>query len=851
MDPYNLSERFKSVGINSTKKEDADPYNLQERFRSVGINTTKNSGQSGLQTGTQIESTAGSPSFRFANNVLEGAMPTAQRQNPAQLLRQMSRYGSTLGTTMGERLAMVPSTYAEAAKTAPSTVTVENNLDIKEGIAQQIRDLQKQLAEAEEARRKAPTIQHAEAADTKISSINNQINKAKQALLEEIQKEPAKTISVGSPLTEIGIKAMEGPELPQAVMPVTYEQAVKGGFQNRQDEEMTALDDMAYTTGKIVSGAAGAAESLVDMVGNLAYTTLGLATGMIEEGVGLLSGENINIRGKMSGVFEDAIKSVNETDVFGQDKLEQALEEKYGGRTTTINNLTGTLGEATGNILASILTGSGISKLAGVGANLLKSGGAGLKELINRLTFGATAAGSSTREAVDEGAGGSQATTYGMLSGALEVAIESLAGGIPGMGSGVIGKVLKKIPGKLTYFLNILGEGGEEALSQWLTPSLKRATYNPDAEDATAEEIAEAAAIGAILSAMMQGGAGIANIDLADLKGLGKQMWRRTHSTTDVQPTALENGNADMLQENESAQEASVTANERIETDLAEVSTPNTATVAAATETNQPGLSGSIRTPVSDLNITQGAESVNSGYAGSEGEAGDYTYIGRITGLPRNEAERARQIRAAQERTPLRRSGVLSGASEAQMDQAERLAAATGREVEFFRLRPTDRAVVNGRWQDGRIYINALGADPAAQIFSHELTHSLENTGSYGELQRLVMDQLRDVPATRKAIQRFYQENGVEILTDEQADFEITADYIAKNLLTDEQAITDMVRKNKALGQRIHNWIREMLARITGNTERAFLLRAERLYALCANARDKQEIVRTESPDFG
>ena len=54
--------------------------------------------------------------------------------------------------------------------------------------------------------------------------------------------------------------------------------------------------------------------------------------------------------------------------------------------------------------------------------------------------------------------------------------------------------------------LDIAGEGGEEALSTALTPYLQRAIYDPDAENATAEEIAESAVLGAVAAGVLQGG---------------------------------------------------------------------------------------------------------------------------------------------------------------------------------------------------------------------------------------------------------------------------------------------------------------------------------------------------------
>ena len=71
-------------------------------------------------------------------------------------------------------------------------------------------------------------------------------------------------------------------------------------------------------------------------------------------------------------------------------------------------------------------------------------------------------------------------------------------------------------------------------------------------------------------------------------------------------------------------------------------------------------------------------------------------------------------------------------------------------------------------------------------------------------------------------------------LADETAiDQEIVAEYVEKNLLTDEKSIRELVTRKRSLAQRISEWIDSVLAKL-GNKdagERAFLNRAKRLYA--------------------
>jgi hypothetical protein len=68
--------------------------------------------------------------------------------------------------------------------------------------------------------------------------------------------------------------------------------------------------------------------------------------------------------------------------------------------------------------------------------------------------------------------------------------------------------------------LEYLGEGGESALATFLEPYIKRAVYDPEAENATAGEIAGSALEGAFFSALLDGG--LKALESAD--GLGEMV---------------------------------------------------------------------------------------------------------------------------------------------------------------------------------------------------------------------------------------------------------------------------------------------------------------------------------------
>ena len=133
--------------------------------------------------------------------------------------------------------------------------------------------------------------------------------------------------------------------------------------------------------------------------------------------------------------------------------------------------------------------------------------------------------------------------------------------------------------------------------------------------------------------------------------------------------------------------------------------------------------------------------------------------------------------------------------------------------------------------------VNSGSKNAVAQIISHELTHSIETSSSYGELSGLVFDRLKatgeDINALRTAKREMYERNGVTLADETAIDQEIVAEYVEKNLLTDEKSIRELVTRKRSLAKRISDWIDSVLAKL-GNRdagERAFLNRAKRLYA--------------------
>lgn len=187
----------------------------------------------------------------------------------------------------------------------------------------------------------------------------------------------------------------------------------------------------------------------------------------------------------------------------------------------------------------------------------------------------------------------------------------------------------------------------------------------------------------------------------------------------------------------------------------------------------------------------------------------------------------------------VRETGMLAGAREADIESAERISQAMGRNVEFFREEAGQAGTVNGFYDanTGTIYINSQSQNPVAQIIAHELTHSVELAESYQELKTVALEQLErdgvNLEERRKQVRELYQRNGKVLAGNEEIDSELVAQFVETKLLTDEATIMELTRTNRPLMERVLNWINRTLQQLglKKTTERDTLERAREIYA--------------------
>ena len=167
--------------------------------------------------------------------------------------------------------------------------------------------------------------------------------------------------------------------------------------------------------------------------------------------------------------------------------------------------------------------------------------------------------------------------------------------------------------------------------------------------------------------------------------------------------------------------------------------------------------------------------------------------------------------------------------------QGQRLAQITGRNIKFYEGKASEKGFFDPK--TGEIWVNAKGVDPLAQVFSHELTHSIEQAGVYGKLSSFVLNRMQDtgmdLDTAREAKRQQYQRQGRPLPTQAAVDQELVAEYVSKYLLTNEQQIVSLVQQDRSLGQKIHDFFDRLLAKLGNKNaqERAFLSRAKNIYA--------------------
>ena len=168
-----------------------------------------------------------------------------------------------------------------------------------------------------------------------------------------------------------------------------------------------------------------------------------------------------------------------------------------------------------------------------------------------------------------------------------------------------------------------------------------------------------------------------------------------------------------------------------------------------------------------------------------------------------------------------------------EMHEARRIAERLGAKFEV-----ADLGAAGGRYENGTITINPYADNPVRQVLVHELTHHLENSGAYADLQAAALrafseEQGVSADVLRQNITKLYAERGVT-LDQDGANRELTAAFCENRLFKDENSIQRLAQTDVSLFQRIRQWLSDLVIRLRGTEEQKRVLEVQRLYEKAA-----------------
>ena len=508
--------------------------------------------------------------------------------------------------------------------------------------------------------------------------------------------------------------------------------------------------------------------------------------------------------------------------------------------------------------------------------------------LIGGTTFFGTTAGAYAQSALDSGASLEEAMNYGILGGLGEGATEMIFPMAKGIGGGLLkggantvnkrvlfGETVREL--EKSGFANSMsgrilrstiyngGEATEEMIMEIIDPYLQRASFNPEAENASLAEIGMAGLYGAAVSAVLHIPMGMMNTaqGLTERHGLISNARLYYAAKMREELIAIRGSlEAGMITEEEAEQRAEEVRDKFAEK-FAEAKTsikqPWKATGSLLNEQTQ---GGEYKTSSNLEHLYSNRQEANaatvkpgtSAYFMEDGEvkrithseAGVKSEDAVLTNSEKTAyAEKAERLRTAKNNTE--RTGIQANVRQEIIDQAAEMARVYNRNVEFYRdeeaaKRYDDRGRFDPKTET--IYVNAATDKPLQTIVSHEMVHAMRNTNAFKELLREIKTYYKDsYDADVADIRRMYSErdeNGNVIEPSEGIiQEEVVAHFVEKKLLTDEAWVNTFLTNSRT--DKILRGINTLLQRGLGGKEARFLASVRSKWLKALNEAHKAE----------
>lgn len=133
---------------------------------------------------------------------------------------------------------------------------------------------------------------------------------------------------------------------------------------------------------------------------------------------------------------------------------------------------------------------------------------------------------------------------------------------------------------------------------------------------------------------------------------------------------------------------------------------------------------------------------------------------------------------------------------------------------------------INGLYKNGIIYLNPQSSQQYTVVFAHELMHLIEQRGAYADIRTIVKNgsRVQETGATWdelvSAMRDQYAENGFN-LSRSDAEYELIANIVGEDYLSDADALAGIVGSNRKLGRVIRDWVNRVVSKLSGEEVRA------------------------------
>jgi hypothetical protein len=477
--------------------------------------------------------------------------------------------------------------------------------------------------------------------------------------------------------------------------------------------------------------------------------------------------------------------------------------------------------------------------LPAIAATYLTGGGS----LAYMTTFGLGAAGGATQEALQEGATKKQALAYGALSGLKEIMIEKLfsAGGQKLANvTGLADNVIAKLPGKtLQTIANIAGEGLEEVAADLVDPFLKQWTYKKGEprDPYDLEEMGLSFVIGSLTAAVFEG----ANVVIQ--KG----------TNADIGEILTEYDNINKMNQAKAEDgiltEADIEEGERLKGELAaalqrklnRMSFPKQVEIASKYGEHELFVDYHPEQPDARIAAKPFEPSIEKEIGGVVQDL----QTGKITLKEGEEIaiQATFDVSQVDETTQQRIAGISKFA------QAVKAKYKNAPDIVFDNSLDEN---TNGFYdpKNNVIRINPNAENSYQRLFQHELNHYFENTKGGNEYREFVLNALKEEGSYDSEYAKIMEtyasllEGKTETEKVSFIEKEMSSRY-SERLFKDEASIKRLVEKKPSLAKRIWEFIKDLIARLKGESKELRTLRqAEKLFAKALESAETE--VRTE-----